>query len=294
MKYRISISLLFTILFLIPAQAEKVHLKNGDRISGEIISRNEEFLTLRAEGIGEVVIARERIARVGRPDSPSPAVSAGPEWERIVSAGYTQSSGNTETSQLTARLRFHRKTAGDEFHLTGDVFYASADDEMNARIWNGMTRYAYSFGLQFHWYHFFRLEVNHDRFADIDYRITPSSGVGHWFYDTNDFKLMAECALGYEHTRYRSGGSSQEGLLVPRLYFESLLWEQSRLIQDFALYPSLTDGGTYRIRSETSLLNKVDDRITLRFSLINEYNSDPASEVAHHDQRLISALEYSF
>jgi len=68
-----------------------------------------------------------------------------------------------------------------------------------------MGRYAYSFSEEMKWYHFYKIEGSQDRFANVDSRITPSSGLGYWFSDEDDYKAMVESALGYEHTSYVDG-----------------------------------------------------------------------------------------
>ena len=67
---------------------------------------------------------------------------------------------------------------------------------MDTQNWYGMLRYAFSFWER-RWYNFYRLEADHDRFANIDYRIVPSCGIGYWFSDKEDYKAMAELAAQY-------------------------------------------------------------------------------------------------
>ena len=66
------------------------------------------------------------------------------------------------------------------------------------------------------------------------------------------------------------------------------------MAQDLTLYPSLGDTGEYRLHSETSLINPIDDRLSLRLSLIEDYNSNPAQDTKKNDMQIISALTYSF
>ena len=89
---------------------------------------------------------------------------------------------------------------------------------MNAQRYDAMTRYAYSFGKKKKWYNFYKAEVNRDRFANIDVRLIPSTGVGYWFSDSPKWKLFTELGAGVEITDFRRGDEKRdiELVLIPR------------------------------------------------------------------------------
>jgi len=217
-------------------------------------------------------------------------------WDGFVSAGYNAARGNTETDQLSLSLFLNRNRRHvDEITLKGDIYYSVVNKDTDAQKLYGAARYAYSFGETKKWYNFYRLEADHDRFANIDYRLVPSGGVGYWFFDLPDTKLMAESAIGLEHTNFRDDTDERnEMVLIPRAFFEQKIFRNTRISQDIKAYPSLTDFGDYRIRSETTLVNPLTDKISINFSLIDEYNSDPPEDTDENDLRFISSLMYSF
>ncbi len=130
---------------------------------------------------------------------------------------------------------------------------------------------------------------------NVDSRITPSSGLGYWFSDEDDYKAMVELALGYEHTSYVDGASDDdEMILIPRGYLEKVLVGNLRLTEDLTLYPSLNEGGEFRLRSQTSLVNPINDRLSWRVSYIDDYDSNPTGGAQKNDYRVVSALDYNF
>jgi len=290
--------LLLTLsLFLLTslASADEVYLKNKDRITGEIISEDEQVVVVETESMGAVTIKREFLQRI-ESEEQIQVVEEKPEvqWMREVSLGYNKSSGNTQNNQLATKLSIHRKTDDNEFHLQGDTHYSSSNKKMDAQRWNLMGRYAFSFGVR-KWYNFYKLETSHDRFANIDYRVIPSAGVGYWFSDAADFKAMSELGLGLEYTNYRDQTKDEsEPVLIPRAFVEKRLWGQSRISEDLFLYPSLEHTGEYRLHSETVFSNPINDALALELSLINDYDSDPPTNIKKHDARLMSSLVYSF
>ena len=106
---------------------------------------------------------------------------------------------------------------------------------------------------------------------------------------------MAELGLGLEHTVYRDQTEdSDEIVLVPRAFFEKEFFNNSKISQDVVLYPTIDDFSIFRLRSETTLATSLNQKLTLRLSLINDYNSNPPGSAKKNDFRLISAVTYSF
>lgn len=217
-------------------------------------------------------------------------------WQGEVSAGYDRTSGNTHASQLTVSALINRNRKHvDEITLKGEMYYSSSERKMNAQKWYGMGRYAFSFGQDKKWYNFYGLEGDHDRFANIDYRLIPAAGLGYWFFDSEEMKLMSEVAVGLEHTDYRDQTKdTDEIVLIPRIFFEKTLFGKSKISQDVYAYPQVEDFNNYRVHSETTLTSPVTERLSLRLSLIDDYNSSPPADTKKNDIRAVSSLTYSF
>lgn len=279
--------------------ADEVYLKNDDRISGEIIKDREDSITIDSEAMGPITINRKYIKHIitnGQAKEAKPEEQKKKLWQRKVSLGYNKSSGNTRDSQLTISFFANKKREHvDEFTLKGDVYYSSAKRKMDAQRYCGMVRYAFSFGKTKRWYNFYRLEADHDRFANVDYRIVPAAGAGYWFFDLIDIKVMAEAGIGLEHTDYRGQTKDRdEVIFTPRAFIEKKLFGNAKICQDLLLYPALDDFNQYRLHSETVFTNTITEKLSLRISLIDDYNSNPPKDTKKNDLRLISSLSYSF
>lgn len=301
--------ILFLSFIQTNVSAGEIYLKNGDRITGEIVEETEESVTINTEAIGEVSVKKdfvERIVRAEAEESVEKIVEAevieeAKEdveviWQRQITAGYNLTRGNTENQQLSASVFINRNRVHvDEITLKGSLYYAATEKKSEAEKWNGMARYAFSFGQKKSFYNFYKIEAERDRFAEVNYRLIPAAGVGCWFFDKPETKLLAEVALGLEHTDYRDETEeSNELVLIPRAYFEQSVFVNSKLSQDITLYPLLKDTGEYRLHSETKLTNPLSDNLSVNFSLIDDYNSDPARDAESNDIRFISSFTYSW
>lgn len=291
----------------------RVHLGNGDRVSGRMISEEEGHLVLISEFLGEIRIDRSTVERVepageldiaGREAERMEAAgeaTAEPErkeprpWEADVSIGYAMSEGNTVSSASSADLYANRRTDDDELTFKGSGSYASTDRTVDTQRLYGMVRYAFSFWER-KWYNFYKFEADHDMSANIRYRLLPSTGIGYWFSDRPDFKAMAEIGLGYENTYFRNGTSSKhEAVLVPRAYLERRVFRNAVFSQEVVLYPSLNFPGDFRLHSATSLKNPLTDNVFLRLSFIDDYNSNPSgADTKRNDIQFVTSIGYKF
>jgi len=287
--------LLCVVLFAAPgvAGAATFTLTNGDRVTGEVVAETDGSLSVRTQALGLVMIDK---AFLKTPAAAPKKEKAPKAWKGEAAVGYEKNTGNTRDSSLTTSFSLTRKRAKkDETTLKGRIEYSSSGGKMHKQKWYGMTRYARSLGKEKKRYDFYIFEADHDRFQAVDYRFTPAVGLGYWFSDADDFKAMAECGLGVQHTHYNDGTKDDtEPILTPRLYLEKALWGASRLTEELKLYPSVGDPGVIRLRSETSFINPVNDTLSLKLSLIEEYDSEPESGVKKNDLCFTSGLVYSF
>ncbi|MBU2063171.1 MAG: DUF481 domain-containing protein [Candidatus Omnitrophica bacterium] len=217
-----------------------------------------------------------------------------PVWQREFSAGFNQATGNTQNSQISADLNANRKTSYDEWTVKGSTFYSSQNKKMDGQKHAGALRYAFSFW-QRRWYNFYKFAAEHDKFAKIDYRLIPSTGVGYWFSDAEDIKFMMELGFGAEHTDYTDSTKRKtDTIVLPRAFFQKKVFADSTFEQDVTLFFNLSEGDEYRLRSETRLNNPLSDKILLRLSFVDEFDSNPPQAAKKNDTRTILSLVYSF
>ncbi|MDD3374155.1 MAG: DUF481 domain-containing protein [Candidatus Omnitrophica bacterium] len=282
--------------------ADEVYLKNGDRLTGVVTVNDESEIQVESEAMGTILIKKEFVKNIVSSDALAEKKDESVEekkeevaWKRDLSAGYNLSSGNTEKSQFAAALSLSRKTGRDEWSLKAASFYSSADKKMDSQKWDGSLRYAFSFGESLRAYNFYRFDVDHDRFANIDYRLTPFAGLGYWFFDEEAIKWKGELGVGFEHTSFRDDQKDKdEAILIPRFYSEHALIGKSRLTKDIALYLPFNDIESYRVHGEVSFINPLDEHLSLKISVIDDFDSNPSEDTKKNDVRFISSLVYSF
>ncbi len=308
MKHPSILLLILAAIFLTSSQlhAKEIFLKNGDKVTGEIVKETKKKIIVQTQAFGKVSVDKEFVD-YGLTDDVEAIVEdifletekvpqdEKSKWSRKISLGYSQASGNTEASQFSGKFDISRKLDHAEWSGKLHSYISSANEKMDAKKFNGMLRYAFSFGQEYKWYNFYKFEGNQDRFANVNYRLIPSAGVGYWFSDEEEWKAMIEGALGFEHTNYRDGTENENQVVfVPRAFFEKVLFDDLKVSQDITMYPSLEEFEQFRLHSETSLINPLSEHIEWRLSFIDDYNSKPSGSAEKNDFRLISSIDYAF
>ena len=64
MQIRWLLIIVLCSIFQINAQAEEIYLKNGDRLTGDVIRQDKENITIKTEAIGEITISRDFLKRI--------------------------------------------------------------------------------------------------------------------------------------------------------------------------------------------------------------------------------------
>jgi len=215
-------------------------------------------------------------------------------WEQEVSLGYTQKTGNTQSSELLSSYEGINKTDAAELTLKGNVLYSSVNKKMDGQKYKASVRYAPTLE-DTDWFAFGKFEIEHDRFAGIDYRYIPSVGAGRWFIpDEEDWKASAEVGVGHEYVEYTNGSDDSDVVLIPRFYYERPMFEKALLSEELIVYPNLEDIKEYRIRSETRFTNPLNESLAMRISFIDEFNSNPLGDAKKNDTQLVLSFVYGF
>ncbi len=217
------------------------------------------------------------------------------EWKREISLGYNQANGNTDSAQLNLNGAIKYLMTEAEFSSALDIYYGETNNTMDTQKWLSLTRYYYNFGENKVWFNSYQVEVTHDFFADVDYRVTPAVGLGHWFSKEEDWTAMLEGLLGYEITEYRTPGKEKDegAVFIAHSFLKKRVLEKAFLSEDVSLIPSLESSG-FRVKSETAFINPISASVDLTVKFVVDFNSEPSEDKKKTDTLFVTALKYSF
>lgn len=298
--------LLFLILILLTSgkvYADQIFMNNGDRLTGTVITSDTSVVKADIKGIGAISIDRGIVEKiVTDADLAKEALKKaeeekkdGVDWSGELSAGFDRRRGNTSSTELFGEAKLAAETELSKYAAKGRLFYSEENRKMNAQKYKWSSRYDRRFRDMKKLYGYVTVESDRDRFANIKLRYTPGAGLGYHIAENERLKLQAETALAYTYTSYKDDTEvTHEFVLVPRAYGELKLIGDSKVTEDFTIYPSMTESGEYRWVSETVFHAPLNESVALKFHLIDEFNSNPGGTAKKNDLRIISTIAYTF
>ncbi|MFH0754357.1 MAG: DUF481 domain-containing protein [Candidatus Omnitrophota bacterium] len=294
---RTGLWMLFFFCWTYQVNADCIYFKNGDRVTGKVLEQNQELFKVKTELFGEVVLSRDKIDHVDQSEGSLPVVvkpGAAKILENSLALSYAVTKGNTYSRNAAVSLNTMYKNGRNVWATESLWQYGSDNRKMTTQKLFSKAHSDYFLGETSKWFWTRAVELSHDRFNNIDVRLIPSTGIGYRFWDIKDSKALVDTALGYEYVDYRDGSKSEGALvIVPHVFLSRKLFWKALFAQDLSFYPSL-EGSAYRLRSVSSLMYPVNDVLSWKLSLTDDFNSRPVGNAKKNDSTLMSSLNYAF
>lgn len=241
-----------------------------------------------ALGTAVVLIATTFVARA------DDSLLAG--WQGGIFAGYNQSNGNTRKGAAHLEAEADKKSGKNEYLLKTSMSYSETNNTMDGQKWDVLGRYAFDFGTGDKWYNFYQMMVDHDYFADIDYRLTPSTGLGYHIANSDDWKWDADAGLGYRIERHRVNKDTNDEFLsaLAHTFMKKRVFDKAYLSEDITVYPGLKSGSGTTVHSESTFANPLTQTLDMELKYILDYDTQPAANKKKTDTQIVAGLKYKF
>lgn len=322
-----------TFIIFVPsasALADQVLLKNGDRLTGAVVSKRGNTLTFKTTYAGELRVDWDEVAQLNtdepvdvmlkddsylqlslqaRSQTTSPTmpslgdiayINPNPEESgrgyRVsgkLNFAYTQSEGNSTSDQLHADAEMIVRARDYRLTLGGELDEASVDKKKADDSRRAYGSYDSFFNSKE--FLFVHGQLQNDRFRDIDLRTVVGGGYGYQISDTETTRFSVKTGLDMvDLDRYNA----------PRERFAALGWHIDvvhKLARSDVEVFHVQDG--YRgLNQEASIL--VQTRTGFRFPLSSglhaltqlnlDWESDPAPGREKLDSKVLIGLGYTY
>jgi putative salt-induced outer membrane protein len=236
-------------------------------------------------------LAGASVARAQVTTPPPTELPPAPKWESSVNAGFSYTSGNSDTLLVTAGIETKRKGERDEWLFGAKGAYGKSDGENNNELALGYGQYNYLFTEKF--YAYGRVDALYDGIADIDYQVNLSPGVGYYFIKKPKTTLAGEFGPGYMWVK-KGGIADDYATLRFNERFEQKLGEKARLWESLTYLPQIDDWGNFTLAAELGVEAPIVKDLSLRVVASDLYNSRPAAGKKENDFMLIAGVSYKF
>jgi putative salt-induced outer membrane protein YdiY len=313
------------IFALLPASAETLvfHLKNGDRVSGKLLSESTNEVTVSSRVFGSVKIPLAEISkREVIPESPAtnqttaavvtnaapvkppppPMKPANPEATPIASTPHFWK----HDVQFGLNLRY-AEIESQEFLVIEKSTYAKPPFR---HIFDGSFKYGHSAGtlsensligsekteyeLTPKTYLFNLLGGGYDEIRKIDLQYDLGPGVGYEVLKLTNFVWKTEGGFNFEQ-QYRSDNSTETSYSIRIAeIFAWRVWDKLTADAKFEAFPNLGQVGEYRLRMESTLRYPVSNHLSLNLNVVDLYDTQPVQGVDRNDLQIRSTIGVNF
>jgi putative salt-induced outer membrane protein YdiY len=278
---------------IVSIQTEKqveVQLDDGTRFKARLERVPDGGVVVRPADETARTIPLSRLAYIN-PDAEESGV--GVDWRGRVSAGVTDTSGNSDTKDAYLEGELEARAKQWRWKSNARGKYAQQSGTTTAGSWLVGTRYDWLFTER--QYLYARATAQRDTFSNIALRWTAGAGYGYKILESDRTNLELRASL--DHVTTQRVVPPDQNYLAIGWGIDLDHWLVRDRLQFFfgqeGFVDPKSDEGTI-IRSQTGFRAPVIDDLSANVQLNVDYNSDPGPGFDTTDRTFILGLGYSF
>jgi putative salt-induced outer membrane protein YdiY len=308
------------------AAADTVHLRNGDRITGTVVRKAGDTLTVQTEYAGELRIGWSDVAeiltdapttvllegggeletrRLGGEDAafplervaylnPTPGQSGkGMDYSGRITLAATYTRGNSDTDRVYGEAQLRGTSKSRRFSLGANGTYAS--DRGTRTVANWLVEGDHDWFIRPREFVYVRGSMLHDEFRNIDLRSAAGGGYGYQLVDTEDTSLSVKGGFDYVVTDPVTGEREESPALGWGLRYSQWVWSRrTQLFHEQDGFWGLDSAHDVVVRTRTGLRVPLANGLNLTAQLNLDWESDPEPGVKETDTTWILGLGYAW
>lgn len=321
------LSVLFVLLLLLfpvrvglgqvaPAKEVIIELKGGDLIHGRLAGENEDSIIIVSPILGTLTLSREKVISVtelSEGENAEEAVAAkkkaeveaaakkkaeeekkakGP-WSGSVNVGLTYSDATKTTTSFNLSGALDKKTEEEVFHIDALYFYSKENGNTtdNDVIANLDQTWLIE---KSRWSFFAKATYQWDEFQGWEHRLSAYGGAGYAIIKEKDLSFTGRFGAGgtYEYT----GDRQFDPQLLFQLKTDWTIDQLQSFTGSIQIAPKVTEFSNYLLTLSTNYKVKFGKKsaLSLNFTILSIYDSNPTEGGADNDLKLILSLGYNF
>ncbi len=211
-------------------------------------------------------------------------------WSGTGQLGFSMTSGNSDTENLTAGLKLTRETGKWVSDVSLHLLRASSNDVDTAERFTINTKTGYKFDDND--YIYYGTRYDNDNFSGFDYTISTSIGWGHKFFDSEESKLITEIGIGYKTEALDVDRSENNGaILSGKLDYMRQITETTKF--ENVLLLEAGEDNTF-VQNDAGFTFKVSEKFGVKLAHQLRHNTDAPLGRDSTDTLVSANLVYDF
>ncbi|WP_040550812.1 DUF481 domain-containing protein [Pedosphaera parvula] len=246
-----------------------------------------------------VVVAKTSPAILALTPPPTPKPSGWKRWKGDASVGtdLIYGSRNSELFHGHVALTYSQPYQQDpkKFFrnvLTYNAEYGKTDGTLSANRMDGSSKTDFDVSKKVYIYNL--MGSGYDQIRKINVRYEVGPGAGYHLFTLTNYVMNVELGGNYQ-AEYRSDNTETKNFYL-RLA-EDINWKinkQMSLVEKFELFPQANDFSQYRARFEATFSHSLLANLSLNLTLLDQYDTKPASGVSRNELQVRSSLGVKF
>jgi len=317
----------------LPAGADEVVLKNGDRLHGKVLGMAKGKLSFETPYAGVLTIDWGQVVSIqtdgkvavklqtqevlegklapggeGRLKIESEGAArpvevelgkithlneAPTKWHGNLTVSAKTTDGNTHTQSGLVAGEGSRVTEEDLFLIRFLFRYGERSGQLQERNGYGLAKYQRN--IVEGMYGFGSVELLSDKFRDLRLRTVVSAGLGYTLVQNAKMDMTAEAGVAFFDNNYYAleEDDSNVGARLS-LRLRVALPLGFELKDLFTYYPNFEESGDWQFRNEATLGTALGGGWTLLGGVITDYDHRPAGDLERYDDTYFVGLGFSF
>jgi putative salt-induced outer membrane protein YdiY len=283
-----------------------VELKDGQRIVGSVnLPTDGTTLAVTTKETGAVSASRESIKSIRSAEEQASYDAEidryrNPRlidlWAGFLDVGFATTQGNAKTTSFTVGASANRVTSRDKISVAYTSLFASS----NASGRNLTTADAkrggigYDLNLNRNWFAFGLVDLESDKFQNLDLRFSPAGGLGGHLIKREDTLLDLRVGMSANREFFSNGLNRTSGEILVgqeyvRKFTKTFSWNEK-----LVFYPNVTDSGNYRMNFDTSVISTIRRWLSWQLTASDRFLSNPVQGRKKNDVLLTTGLRVTF
>jgi len=213
------------------------------------------------------------------------------DWDFTAALGFTLTSGNSDSVTLLFGAEGKREWELWKLGMKIGILYAESDGNQTASEWIFIEKLERKLSERATIFQLLLLE--HDEEEDLAYRIQLTFGYNRRLVKKEKFELWGNVGAGVLYESFFDDTRTQ-AIAQLGINFTWQITKTLKYTQVLTFFPSLSDGGEFRMYWESVFETPISDHFNLRFSIIDRYDSNPQPGVKDNDLTIGIALAVKF
>ncbi len=222
------------------------------------------------------------------------------KWSGSVLGNSTLQRGNTDTFDLgvkaTAALRRDNDFDDDRTTFGAEYNYATTGRSdataTTSDNWTALGKYDKFWTEKL--YGYATVKVDHDRIADLYYRLSPGIGLGYQWLEGPTQNFNTEVGFSYVYEKYDGGENNEFVALRLAYHYDRKLNEAVTLFHDLEYLPAIKDPGDYILTTDLGVRAMLTKSFFTEARVEYKRDSTPAPDTLKNDLKYVIGVGWTF